>query len=257
VRDTPTTSDSRLAPLASERLHQPVFLTTRWSVVLTAARSDTPHARAALATLCQTYWQPLYAYVRRHSRSKEDAEDLVQGFFAQFLAGNKLEGLSSEQGHFRAFLLASLKHFMANEWDRAHRQKRGGHATHFSLDWQHAENRYQLDPADHLSPDRLFDREWAMALLARVLARLGEESAAEGRAEVFERLKIHLMADRDAIPYGKTARDLGMEEGAARVAVHRLRKRYRALVREEIVQTLSSPEQVDEEMRALFAALAG
>lgn len=234
-----------------------VFVTTHWSVVLAAARSDTTRAQEALATLCQTYWRPLYAYARRHTPSSEDAEDIVQGFFAFFLEKNRLGGLSSEQGRFRAFLLASLKNYLANERNRVHRQKRGGHATHLSLDWQDAEHHYQLDPADHLTPDRIYDREWALTLLDRVFQRLRAECAAEGKADQFERLKGHLTLDRTEIPYAEAAREIGLEEGAVRVMVHRLRKRYRNLVREEVGQTLATPGQVEEEMQALFMALRG
>jgi RNA polymerase sigma factor (sigma-70 family) len=234
-----------------------VFVTTRWSVVLTAARPDTVRAREALATLCQTYWSPLYGYVRRQGHSREDAEDLVQDFFAQFLARNSLEGLSGDKGRFRAFLLASLKHHLSNARDRARRQKRGGDISHLSLDWRDAEGRLHLDPADPRSPDRLFDREWALALLDQVLTRLGEESATGGKAEEFAQLRPFLTLDRGEIQYAQAATDLGIEEGAARVAVHRLRKRYRQLVREEIAATLASPDLVDAEMQALFAALAG
>lgn len=231
------------------------FLTTHWSVVLLAARTDTTRAQRALATLCQNYWQPLYAYVRRQGRSKEDAEDLVQGFFERFLAGRSLEGLSQEGGRFRAFLLASLKHYLANEWDRAHRQKRGGEVVRLSLDWETAERRCQLEPTVPPSPEHAFDREWAITLLGHALDRLAAECAADGKAELFQRLKVYLSMDRAGIPYAAAARELGLDEGAVRVAVHRLRRRYRALVREEISRTLASPDQVDEEMRALFAAL--
>ena len=234
-----------------------VFATTRWTVVLAAGRKSTPQANVALEELCRTYWFPLYAYVRRRGHSKEDAEDLTQAFFARFLEKNYLEGLSAERGRFRAFLLASLKHFLANESDRAHRQKRGGGLTPLSLDWQDADTRYQLDPADQLSPDKLYDRAWAVALLERVIVRLRDENVAEGKAEPFERLKPFLMIGKSAIPYGQAATQLNLSEGAVRVAVHRLRRRYRELLRDEIAQTLSDPAQVDEEMRALFGAFAG
>jgi RNA polymerase sigma factor (sigma-70 family) len=230
------------------------FATTHWTVVLAAGRRRTPQADTALEELCRTYWFPLYAYIRRHGRTREDAEDLTQAFFARFLEKNYLEGLRSEKGKFRAFLLAALKHFLANEWDRAHRQKRGGGATMLSLDWQSADTRYQIDPADHLSPDKLYDRAWAVTLLERVIARLRDESAAEGKAKIFEQLKPFLTLGRSAIPYAQAAAALDLTEGAVRVAVHRLRRRYRELLREEIGQTLSDPAQAEEEMRALFSA---
>jgi RNA polymerase sigma-70 factor (ECF subfamily) len=233
-----------------------IFATTRWTVVLSAGRKSTPQAEMALEELCRTYWYPLYAYVRRQGHSKEDAEDLTQSFFARFLEKNYLEGLSNEKGRFRAFLLAALKHFLANEWDRANRQKRGGGATLLSLDWQDADTRYQIDPADTLSPDKLYDRAWAVTLLERVITRLRAENVAEGRAKSFDVLKPFLMVGKSAIPYGQAAADLALTEGAVRVTVHRLRRRYRELLREEIGQTLAHPQQVEEEMQALFQAFA-
>ncbi|MBE0542013.1 MAG: sigma-70 family RNA polymerase sigma factor [Verrucomicrobia bacterium] len=234
-----------------------VFVTTRWTVVLSAGRKSSPQSDRALSELCQTYWYPLYAYVRHRGHSKEDAEDLTQAFFARFLEKNYLEGLSAERGKFRAFLLASLKHFLANEWDKSQTQKRGGGALHLSLDWQSADARYHLDPPDPTSPDRLYDRDWALALLERVIARLREECAADGKAELFEQAKDCLMVGDAAIPYAQAAEKLRLNEGAVRVAVHRLRKRYRELLRDEIAQTLSDPAQVKEELRSLQAALAG
>lgn len=222
--------------------------------MLAAGRKSSPQADVALEDLCRTYWFPLYAYVRRQSQSREDAEDLTQAFFARFLEKNYLEGLRSEKGKFRAFLLAALKHFLANEWDRAARQKRGGGVTPLSLDWQDADTRYHIEPADPLSPDKLYDRAWAVTLLERVITRLGDESAAEGKAKLFEILKPCLMVGKSAIPYPQAATELGMAEGAVRVAVHRLRRRYRELLREEIAQTLSDPAQVEDELRALFSA---
>ena len=233
------------------------FVTTRWTQVLSAGRKSSLHSDRALAELCQTYWYPLYAYVRRQGRTKEDAEDLTQAFFERFLARNYLEGLAAERGRFRAFLLASLKHFLANEWDRSQRQKRGGGAEHLSLDWQGADDRYHLDPPDHVTPDRVYDRAWALALLERVVERLRDECGREGRAQLFEQARGFLMVGQAAIPYAEAARALGWEEGAVRVAVHRLRKRYRELLRDEIGQTLCDPGQVEEEMGALLAALSG
>ncbi len=231
-----------------------VFATTHWTVILAAGRGGTPQANRALEELCGTYWYPLYAYVRRHGHSKEDAEDLTQGFFARFLERNYLEGLSSEKGRFRAFLLAALKHFLVNEWDKSQRQKRGAGVAPLSVDWQDADTRYQIDPAEQLSPDKHYDRAWAMALLEQVISRLRDECAAEGKGKMFEQLKPFLMAGQSAIPYAEAAGRLGLNEGAARVAVHRLRKRYRELLRKEISQTLCYPADVEEEMRALFRA---
>ncbi len=230
------------------------FATTHWTVVLAAGCRSTPQAAVALEELCRTYWYPLYAYIRRRGYAREDAEDLAQAFFARLLEKNYLEGLSSEKGKFRAFLLAALKHFLANEWDRANRQKRGGGATVLSLNWQSGDSRYQIDPADNLSPDKLYDRAWAVTLLERVITRLREESIADGKAKLFEQLKPFLMTGKSAIPYAEAAASLDLTEGAVRVAVHRLRQRYRELLRQEISQTLSNSAQVEEELRALFSA---
>ena len=232
-----------------------VFATTRWTVVLAAGDRAAPQGEVALEELCRTYWYPLYAYVRRHGHSREDAEDLTQGFFARLLEKNYLEGISSDKGRFRAFLLVAVKRFMANEWDRANRQKRGGGAIPLSLDWQDADERYQINPADTLSPDKLYDRAWAVTVLEQVITRLRDESAADGKARQYEQLKGFLMVGKSDIPYAKAAAALELTEGAVRVAVHRLRQRYRELLREEIAQTLSDPAQVEEEMQALFSAL--
>jgi len=233
-----------------------IFATTRWTVVLAAGRKASPQSDQALEELCRTYWYPLYVYVRRQGHTREDAEDLTQAFFARFLERNYLEGLSSEKGKFRAFLLAALKHFLANEWDRAGRQKRGGGVTPLSLDWQNADTRYHIEPADSLSPDKLYDRAWAVTLLERVIIRLRDESAADSKSRLFEQLKPFLMVGKSAIPYAQAAAELDLTEGAVRVTVHRLRRRYRELLREEIAQTLSDPSQVEEEMQALFSAFA-
>ncbi len=233
-----------------------IFATTHWTMVVAARGRATPQADQALEELCRTYWYPLYAYVRRRGYSKPDAEDLTQGFFARFLERNYLDGLAAEKGRFRAFLLAALKHFLANEWDRAGRQKRGGGEAPLSLDWQSADTRYQIHPADELSPDKLYDRAWAVTLLEQVILRLHDENVAEGKAAVFAELKPFLMVGKKAIPYAQAAAALSLTEGAVRVMVHRLRRRYRELLRAEIAQTLSDPAQVDEEMRALLGAFA-
>ncbi len=232
------------------------FATTRWTVVLAAGRADSPESTTALETLCRTYWYPLYAFARRQGHAPPDAEDVTQSFFARFLERNYLEGLSSERGRFRAFLLACFKHFLANEWDRSSRLKRGGDREFISLEAQSAETRYLEEPADHLSPDRVYDREWALALLNLVLARLRAEVRADGREPQFDRLKVFLTLGKGARPYAEVAAELGLTESAIKVAVHRLRRRYRELLREEIAQTLSRPEQVQEEIQALFGAFA-
>lgn len=228
------------------------FATTHWSVVLAAGRGHSEQSDRALDELCRTYWFPLYAYVRRRCSSKEDAEDLTQAFFASFLARNYLEKLESERGRFRAYLLAAVKHFLANEWEKRKAQKRGGNATSFSLDWETADTKFQVADANVVSPDLAFDREWAVALLDRVIEELRKEYQAGKREVLFDRLKVFLMPGE--VTLKEAARDLKMEEGAARVAVHRLRKRYRALLRLEIEKTLRDSSMVDEEMRALFGA---
>ncbi len=231
-----------------------IFATTHWTVVLAAGKQHTPQSDGALEELCQTYWFPLYAYVRRRGHAKPDAEDLVQAFFARLLEKNFLAGLDNDKGKFRAFLLAALKHFLANEWNKSQAQKRGGGAAHLSLDWQTADTKFQVAATSEVSPDKAFDREWALALLARVIERLQKECAVEGKAKLFEQLKKFLMAGGGESAQSEVAKSLGMEEGAVRVAIHRLRKRYRSLLRDEIANTLSDGTMVDEEMRALFGA---
>ena len=233
-----------------------IFATTRWTVVLAAGGPGSPSADVALEDLCRTYWYPLYAYVRHQGHSPEDAEDLTQEFFTRFLGKNYLAGLDSNRGRFRAFLLACLKHFLANEWDRSRRLKRGGGAPLLSLDYQGADTRYQIDPPDKLSPDTLYDRAWATTLLEQVITRLQEETEAEGTAAQFEQLKHYLMVGTNNIPYAQAAQALALSEGSVRVAVHRLRRRYRELLKQEIVQTLADPAQAEEEMRSLMAAFA-
>ncbi len=226
------------------------FATTRWTVVRAAGES----AAEALEALCAAYWFPLYAYVRRHGFSKEDAEDLTQAFFAKLLERRDIAGLRRENGRFRAFLLASMKHFLSNERDRAGRLKRGGHITHFPLDWGSADRQFQVADSGQAAPDAAYDREWALALLARVVARLGDEYSAQGKAERFEQMKPFLTMGKGAISYAEAAKAMSIEAGAARVAVHRMRKRYRALLREEIAHTLSDPEMVEEELAVLLGA---
>ena len=233
-----------------------IFATTHWTVVLAAGQRHTPQADSALEELCRTYWFPLYAYVRRRGHAKADAEDLVQAFFAKLLEKNFLANLDNERGKFRAFLLAALKHFLANEWDKARAQKRGGGTAHLSLDWQTADTKFQITATSEPSPDKAFDREWALALLARVIERLQQECVAEGKGKLFEQLKTFLMAGGGDSAQAAVAQSLGMEEGAVRVAIHRLRKRYRALLRDEIANTLSDEAMVEDEMRALFGAFS-
>ena len=233
------------------------FATTRWTIVLKAGRSDTTQARDALAKLCRAYWYPLYAYVRRQGHGPHDAQDLTQEFFARLIEKNYLGDVDREKGRFRSFLLASLKHFLANEWDKAKAVKRGGDQTFVSLNSESAETRYSLEPADTLSADKIFERRWALTLLEQVLAGLREEYSATGKAALFDRLKDCLTGDRSSLPYAELGRKAGMSEGAVKVAVHRLRRRYRDSLREEIANTVGSPDEVEEELRYLFAVLAG
>jgi RNA polymerase sigma factor (sigma-70 family) len=232
------------------------FAATRWTLVLAAARGDvTPRSREAMEELCRLYWYPLYAYVRRRGHEAHEAEDLTQEFFLRLLAKNYLADLDPQKGKFRAFLLTSLKHFLANEWDRTHAQKRGGREVVISLDALKAESRYQLEPAHDLTPEKLFERQWALAVLDQVLVRLQAEFAAEGKQTVFDQLKPFLAAGRQAGGHAEAAARLGMTEGAVKTAVHRLRRRYRQLLREEIAQTVADPEEIDEEIRYLLACL--
>lgn len=236
------------------------FATTHWSVVVAAGGADSQEASRALEELCRAYWYPLYSYIRRQGRSREDAEDLTQGFFERFLSSNPFAGVGAEKGRFRAFLLASLKHFLANEADREGRRKRGGGWQRISLDWNHAEERWTVDTALEAgggSPEVAYDRAWAESLLEQVVGRLEAECAADGRGPLFQCARGYLMVGEAAIPYADAASTLGMEEGAVRVAVHRLRKRYRELLRAELARTLSDPSMVTDELRALRAALAG
>ena len=232
------------------------FVTTHWSVVLRAGGSDTTRARAALEQLCRHYWQPLYAYVRRGGHSREEAEDLTQEFFARLLAQNSVARADPARGRFRSFLLVSLKHFLVNEWDKARAQKRGGGAQVIPLEFDTAETRCGQAVAPGDTPDRAFDRQWALALLEVVLGRLRQEYRDAGREEMFLRLKDTLGGGRAEIPYRELGARLGMSEGAVKVAAHRLRQRYRELLREEIANTVAGPEEVEEELKQLFAALS-
>lgn len=225
--------------------------------MLAAGSRSSRQADVALEELCRTYWYPLYVFVRRQTSTREDAEDLTQAFFARFLEKNYLEGLNSEKGRFRAFLLASLKHFLANEWDKAMAQKRGGGKIFVPIDAQSAETKLGIDPADAQSADKIFERRWALTLLEQVLRRLREEYIGDGKEELFEQLKPTLTEASGRISYAAMGARLGMSEGAVKVAVHRLRQRYRELLRAEIAETVASASEVEDELRNLFAALAG
>jgi RNA polymerase sigma factor (sigma-70 family) len=233
------------------------FVTTHWSAVLTAAHPDSTHVGQALAELCETYWYPLYAYVRRRGYAPADAQDLTQEFFARLLAGNWLDQADRTRGRFRSFLLSAMKHFLANDWNKAGTQKRGGHIALVSLDADKAETQYGRHAVTEESPDRLFERRWAVALLDRVLGGLEEEYRREDKGGLFAALKPSLATDRNALSYPTLAASLGISEGAARVAVHRLRQRYREMLRAEVGHTVVSAGEVEEEMHYLFQVLAG
>lgn len=232
------------------------FATTHWSVVLAAGDSAAPKHREALGALCQTYWFPLYAYLRRSGFGPEEATDYTQAFFTKMLEKHYLRKVQPEPGRFRSFLLAALKHFLANEWARARAKKRGGGKAVLSLDFENAESRYVLEPGGGLSPEQLFAKSWALKVLECTMDRLREELARKNRAALFDSLKMHLAAESSAVPYRQVAEELGMTEGAVRVAVHRLRRQCRELLRDEIAQTVASEAEIDDEIRGLFAALA-
>jgi len=232
------------------------FNTTHWSVVLAAKQGDSSEAAAALEKLCRTYWYPLYAYLRRRGCGEHDAQDLTQGFFAHLLERGSIQGVEREKGKFRSFLLASLNYFLADERDRASAQKRGGGREVFSLDAREAEKRYRLEPVDERSPDKLFERQWAMTLLDQVLARLTQEFSDAGKLEFFHRLQPFLVEGTADQTYAEVARDLHMTEEAMKKAVQRMRRRYHQLFREEIGHTVATAEEVEEELRHLCAVLS-
>ena len=236
--------------------HNAGFHTTQWSVVLQAGTSESTDAHAALAKLCQTYWYPLYVFVRRKGHSAQDAQDLVQAFFLQVLQKGYFLDADPAKGKFRSFLLLALNRFLANEWDRVNRLKRGGGCEIISLDAQDTEHRYLCGTSDEMSPDKAFERQWAMTLLEEALKRLEAECRSEDKAEMFEELKVFLSGERQADSYAQIGQRLGLTEGSVKVTVHRLRRRYRELLREEIAQTVSQPELLEEEMRNLLAALS-
>jgi DNA-directed RNA polymerase specialized sigma24 family protein len=228
------------------------FRTTHWSLVLCAGHDSSPQSAMALETLCRAYWYPLYVYVRRQGHGPHDAQDLTQEFFARLLRLNSLATVAPHKGRFRTFLLVSLKHFLADAWDAATAAKRGGNKPLVSLDEEGAEERYRLEPASEPTPDVAFERRWVMALLEQALARLLAEYASTGKVRTFELLKTFLETPADDGDYERAGAALGMNPGAVAVAVHRLRQRYRDLVRAEIAQTVSSPEEMEEELRHLF-----
>jgi len=258
VSTTATTSEIPRPPTTSGRLiGPPAFVTTHWSMVLAAGRSDTTRAHGALSRLCQIYWQPLYAYVRRLGHPPHDAQDLTQEFFARLLQKNYLADADQSRGRFRSFLLAALKHFLANEWDKAAAQKRGGGQIPIPINPGTAETSWSFEPADATPAEKIYERRWALTLLDQVLRRLRQEYAESGRETLFEQLKPTLTEASRTIRYAEIAHHLHTSEGAVKVAVHRLRQRYREVLRAEIADTVANPEAVEDELRNLFAALAG
>ncbi|MBI3849347.1 MAG: sigma-70 family RNA polymerase sigma factor [Verrucomicrobia bacterium] len=239
----------------SSNLSPRVFPNTRWSVVLAATQRPSPESAAALEDICRAYWYPLYAYVRRCGQSPHDAQDLTQEFFWRLLQKRWLDSANPDKGKLRTFLIVALKHFMSKEWRRASAQRRGGDQSQVQFDTAFAESRYAFDTPS-LAADETFDQQWALTLLDLTVSRLREEFAVAGKAGDFEALKTCLMAERGAIDYAAVAKRLGVNAGAARVAVHRLRKRFREVYREEISQTLSDGADLDGELRHLAAALA-
>ena len=229
------------------------FPTTRWTLVIAAADPQRKEARAALISLCENYWYPLYAYLRRRGYAADQAQDLTQEFFTRVLEGRYLDRANPEKGRFRSFLLTSLKFFVADEEDRQRAHKRGGGAV-LSLEFSSGEERYRREPAHSETPEWIFERRWALSVLDRVVDKLRDEFVRHGRPEHFERLKVFLLGQSDA-PYAGLAREMNTSEGALKVAIHRLRKRYRELFRQEITDTVADPAEVESELRFLAAVL--
>jgi RNA polymerase sigma-70 factor (ECF subfamily) len=232
------------------------FNTTHWSVVL-AARGESAEAQVALEKLCRVYWYPLYAFVRRQGHSPEDAEDLIQGFFARVLHRKDLETVQRERGRFRSYLLVSLKHFTINEQLRARAEKRGGGHSLISLDEVEAEKKFAQEPVDKSTPEKIFERRWAMALLDKVLERLRQEHEATGRLRLFESLRWFLSEEPAEQSQAQIGAQLGLSTGAVKQAVRRLRQRYRELLHEEVADTVATAADIDDEVRHLVAVLRG
>ena len=236
--------------------HKPAqFATTHWSVVLTAGHSGAPDAEGALEALCQAYWYPLYVYVRRRGYGVEEAQDLTQEFFARLIGKHWLAEADARKGRFRNFLLTALNHFLANEWHRSHAAKRGGGQVLIALD-DTAEARYAQEPVSHQTPERIYERHWALSVFDRALERLRERYAATGRVGLHDRLMTFLSVDAAEGEYARVGKELEMSAHAVAMAVHRLRQQYRDLVREEVAHTVQSPAELEEEIRWLLQALS-
>ena len=234
-----------------------VFATTHWSVVTSASKDGSEQSLRALESLCRTYWYPVYAYVRRKGYHPEEAQDLTQEFFSQLIARDHFRLADPNKGKFRGFLLATLDYFLAREWTRAHRQKRGGQFTFISMDEQSPEERYRLEPADLDTPEKQFLRQWAVAMLKQAMIALQKECDAHGKGPLFREARSLISGERDGMAYAQLSKNLNMGEGAARVAVHRLRQRYGELLREEVANTVTSEREIDEELRYLLQVLSG
>lgn len=232
------------------------FPTTHWSVVLSAGGGSLPNAQAALERLCCAYWYPLYAYVRRQGRSVEEAQDLTQEFFARLLQKEYLRHPDPARGRFRSFLLTALKRFLVNDWEKGRAVRRGEGQPVISWDQRETETRFLAEPADQSTPEMAFEKRWAATVLEHVLEQLREEFTASGKAERFERLKILMWGEKGSPPYAGVAAELGLTEAALKVAVHRLRERYRELLRAQVAHTVARPEEVDDELRHLIAVIS-
>jgi DNA-directed RNA polymerase specialized sigma24 family protein len=231
------------------------FASTHWSMVLAAGQRDSPDSDQALATLCRVYWYPLYAYARRRFDRPDEAQDLTQGFFAELLEKEYLQAVDPQRGKFRSFLLTAFKHYLAKERDRAAALKRGGGRRTVALDFQAGESRYLLEPADHVTAEVIYERRWALTLLDQALIRLRQEFTSAGKVGLFEGLKQALTGDGQMKSHAQIAVDLDMTENAVKVAVHRLRKRYQEVLRAVIGETVASPDEIEGELRDLFAAV--
>jgi RNA polymerase sigma factor (sigma-70 family) len=247
-------------PAASPNLPQAAggnFATTQWSLVLSAGDKSSPRWRESLAELCRIYWYPLYAFIRRRGNPSAEAEDLTQEFFLRLVEKEFLQATGPEKGRFRTFLLLCLKRFLANEHDYRTAAKRGGSERLISIDGAEADSRFRLEPADATTPENIFERRWALALLEQVLARLDKEYRDAGKTALFAKLKPLLVAESPGESYTEIGHELHLSEGAVKVAVHRLRRRYAELLHAEVARTLEHPRDVQEEIRALFGALRG
>ncbi len=233
------------------------FATTRWSIVLAASCEKTSESDSALETLCQLYWYPLYAYVRRQGYQAAEAQDAVQEFFTRVLEKEYLAAADQQRGRFRSFLLTVFKRFLANEKKRDGAQKRGGSLKVLPLDFEAGEQRLRLEPVNDWTPEKIYERRWALTLLEEVLRQLGEDYEASGKAELFEQLKVFLTAGSVTPPYSKISESLDMTESAVKVAVHRLRERYRMMLRREVANTVAAENDVDDELNCLLSALSG